>query len=85
MKLKHTNIYLGLFLLILMSSSCIQRLRRPDITGRVLDYNGKPIENCIVGETKTDKNGNFHLPAETYNAFLLSEIFVMEAPPMMVD
>lgn len=84
MKLKHPNIYLGFFLLVLMSSSCIQRLRRPDITGRILDYNGKPIENCIVGETKTDKNGNFHLSTKTHNAFFLTEIFVMEAPPLML-
>lgn len=72
------------FLLALILSSCIKRLVRPNITGRILDYDGKPIENCMVGETKTDPNGYFHLSAKTYNAFLLTEIFAMEAPPMMV-
>lgn len=77
------SFYFFLFSLIL--SSCIKRLGRPEITGRILDYNGKPIEDCIVGETKTDKNGNFHLSTKTYNAFFLTEIFAMEAPPMMVS
>lgn len=77
------SFYFFLFSLIL--SSCIKRLGRPEITGRILDYNGKPIEDCIVGETKTDANGQFHLSTKTYNAFFLTEIFAMEAPPMMVN
>lgn len=72
------------FLLSLILSSCIKRLERPEITGRILDYDGKSIENCIVDETKTDKNGYFHLSTKTYSAFFLTEIFAMEAPPMMV-
>ncbi len=72
-------------LLSLILSSCIKRLGRPEITGRILDYNGKPIEDCIVGETKTDANGQFHLSTKTYNAFFLTELFAMEAPPMMVS
>ncbi|WP_316795593.1 hypothetical protein [Pedobacter agri] len=64
--------------------SCISRLRRPEITGVIVDYDKNPISNCKVGEVLTDKNGRFKLMEERYNAFLLTEIFAMEAPPLMV-
>ena len=64
--------------------SCISRLRRPEITGVIVDYDKKPIANCKVGEALTDKNGRFKLAEKRYNAFLLTEIFAMEAPPLMV-
>ncbi|WAC42589.1 hypothetical protein [Pedobacter sp. SL55] len=64
--------------------SCISRLRRPEITGVIVDYAKNPIANCKVGEVVTDNNGRFKLPEQRYNAFLLSEMFVMEAPPLMV-
>lgn len=70
--------------LSLSLQSCISRLRRPEITGVVVDYDKKPIANCKVGEALTDKNGKFTLPEMRYNAFLLTEIFAMEAPPLMV-
>ncbi|SOD18384.1 hypothetical protein [Pedobacter xixiisoli] len=78
---------LHLFLLacILFSmQSCISRLRRPEITGVIVDYDKSPIANCKVGEVLTDKNGRFKLAEERYNAFFLTELFVMEAPPLMV-
>ena len=66
-------------------SSCISRLSRPALSGTVLDYNNQPIPGCKVGETVTDLNGKFYLKEIRYNAFLLSEIFVMEAPPLHVE
>ena len=77
--------YLLLLLVIILPTSCISRLSRPEITGRILDFNGKPVENCIVGETKTDTNGYFRLPAKTHSAFILTELFIMEAPALMVN
>lgn len=64
--------------------SCISRLRRPEITGVIVDYDKNPIANCKVGEVLTDKNGRFKLSEERYNAFFLTEIIAMEAPPLMV-
>lgn len=65
--------------------SCISRLRRPEITGVIVDYDKNAIVNCKVGEVLTDKNGRFKLEEERYNAFFLTELFVMEAPPLMVN
>jgi len=80
-----SHLYLALLSCILLSfQSCISRLRRPEITGVIVDYDKKPIANCKVGEVLTDKNGTFKLPEERYNAFLLTELFAMEAPPLMV-
>lgn len=67
-----------------MLSSCISRLRRPEITGVIVDYDKKPIVNCKVGEVLTDMYGRFKLTEERYNTFFLAEMFVMEAPPLMV-
>lgn len=75
-------IWLGCILLSFQS--CVSRLRRPEITGVIVDYDKNPIANCKVGEALTDKNGRFKLAEERYNAFLLTEIFAMEAPPLMV-
>ncbi|RZJ82278.1 MAG: hypothetical protein EOO47_01155 [Flavobacterium sp.] len=69
---------------MLLLVSCVSRLRRPEITGVIVDYDKNPIPNCKVGEVLTDKNGRFKLVEQRYNAFLLSEILVMEAPPLMV-
>jgi hypothetical protein len=63
-------------------SSCISRLSRPAITGTVLDYQNKPVVGCKVGEAITDVNGRFHLKELRYNKFFLTEIFMMEAPPL---
>lgn len=77
---------LGGILLLLLPFSWITRLTRPQITGRVLDYQDKqPVENCEVGNTKTDKNGYFTLPAITRKVFIIPEIFYMEAPPLFVS
>jgi len=58
--------------------SCVSRLRRPEITGVIVDYDKNPIANCKVGEALTDKNGRFKLAEERYKAFLLTEIFAMD-------
>ena len=47
-----------LFLISILCTSClVSRMARPIITGRVLDYQGNPIEKCQVGEVFTDKQG----------------------------
>ena len=83
-KSKIRKIYFLLCLLSISLSSCISRLSRPEITGIVVDYDKKPVKYCKVGETFTDKDGHFTLPERRYNAFLLSEMMVMEAPPLFV-
>lgn len=77
-------IYLLLALFALSLQSCISRLRRPEITGVIVDYDKKPIANCKVGEAITDENGKFKLPEKRYNTFFLTDMFAMEAPPLMV-
>lgn len=72
------------FMSVLILSSCVSRLRRPEITGVIVDYDKNPILNCKVGEVLTDKDGRFKLVEERYNAFFLTEMFAMEAPPLMV-
>lgn len=71
-------------LMLLSLQSCLSRLARPEITGIIVDYDGKPVINCKVGETVTAKDGSFTLPERRYNKFLLSEMLIMEAPPLMV-
>lgn len=73
------------FLLLTIFVSCISRMARPRLTGTILDFDKKPIANCSIGETVTDKYGRFELPEIRYNKFFLTEIFVMEAPPVMVQ
>lgn len=76
--------HLIVLFIIFSLQSCISRLRRPEIIGVIVDYDKNPVANCKVGEVLTDKNGRFILPEERYNALLLTEIFAMEAPPLMV-
>lgn len=83
-KMKWRKSVLFVFGMALLWSSCISRLGRPMLTGVVTDYDGIPIPECLVGEAKTDRNGWFSLPERRYRQFLLTEIFVMEAPPMFV-
>lgn len=71
--------------LALTFSSCISRLGRPAISGVIVDENKKPIEGCRVGETTTDINGSFHLKVIRYNKFFIPEMFMLEAPPVMVS
>ncbi|RZL47697.1 MAG: hypothetical protein EOP00_11200 [Pedobacter sp.] len=79
------SIFICLFLAFALSQqSCISRLRRPEITGVIVDYEKNPIANCKVGGVLTDRNGRFKLSEERYNTFLLTEIFAMEAPPLRV-
>lgn len=77
------KILLPLVLMVSLSS-CISRLSRPAISGVIVDYDKKPVADCQVGETRTDKNGKFYLTERRYNKFLLSEIMMMEAPPVNV-
>lgn len=72
------------FLCVVLLSSCISRLSRPAITGVIVDYDKKPVVNCRVGETVTDGKGSFYLKEIRYNKFLLSEMMIMEAPPLHV-
>ena len=75
-----------LILLIALSlTACISRLSRPEMTGQIIDEMNQPIPNVSVGESKTDKNGFFTLKEHRYNAFLLTEILVMEAPAVFVQ
>lgn len=83
-KYKAHTYFLLLGCMLFSFQSCISRLRRPEITGVVVGYDKKPIANCRVGEVLTDENGRFKLAEERYSAFLLTEIFAMEAPPLMV-
>lgn len=57
-------------------------MARPIITGRVLDYQGNPIEKCQVGEVFTDKKGYFRLPEKRYHEFTF---IGFEAPPVYVS
>lgn len=81
--MKFAKIIIALNCLLLVS--CVSRLSRPVLIGTITDFNGKPIKNCSVGESFTDKNGKFTLSEIRYNQFLLTEIFQMEAPPLMVS
>jgi len=83
---KHGSLICLLLSFIAISQqSCVSRLGRPEITGVIVDYNKNPITNCKVGEALTDKNGRFKLAEERYNAFFLTEMFAMEAPPLNVN
>ena len=57
-------------------------MARPIITGRVLDYQGNPIEKCQVGEVFTDKKGYLRLPEKRYHEFTF---IGFEAPPVYVS
>ncbi|MCX2454266.1 hypothetical protein OQX61_23545 [Pedobacter sp. PLR] len=70
---------------IVLLSSCVSRLARPAISGVIVDYDKNPVADCRVGETVTDKNGAFYLKEKRYNKFLLSEMMIMEAPPLRVE
>jgi hypothetical protein len=76
--------FLVLFFVFFSLSSCVSRLVRPSLTGVIVDFNGNPIQNCTVGSGKTDLNGHFELPEIRKNRFL-TELFVMEAPPVFVS
>jgi hypothetical protein len=52
--------------------------------GVIVDFDGNPIQNCTVGSGKTDMNVHFELPEIRKNTFL-TELFVMEAPPVFVS
>ena len=72
-----------LFLVSILCTSClVSRMARPIITGRVLDYQGNPIEKCQVGEVFTDKKGYFRLPEKRYHKFTF---IGFEAPPVYIS
>ena len=77
-----------LFLLVgtlLGSVSCVSRMARPMLTGVIMDRQGRPLPDVRVGEALTDSNGCFYLEEIRYNRFFLTELFVMEAPPVYVE
>ena len=72
-----------LFLVSILCTSClVSRMARPIITGRVLDYQGNPIEKCQVGEVLTDEQGYFTIPEKRYHEFTF---IGFEAPPVYVS
>lgn len=77
------KILLLLFLMVSLSS-CVSRLSRPAISGVIVDYDKKPVADCRVGETITDKDGKFYLTEKRYSKFFLSEMMILEAPPLYV-
>lgn len=78
------KITIVLYFIILGLSSCVSRLARPEISGVIVTYDKKPVVGCKVGEVITGNNGRFVLPEQRYHAFMLTEMLVMEAPPLMV-
>ena len=52
-------------------TSCTSEVIRPKLTGIIVDEQGKPVNNCKVGETLTDKNGKFELLELTRNVFII--------------
>lgn len=70
---------------LILLSSCVSRLVRPALSGTIVDFNGNPIDSCFIGETVTDSTGNFYLKEKRKNMFLLTEIFILEAPPIFVS
>ena len=70
---------------LLSSVSCVSRMARPVLTGVVVDQQGLPLPYVRVGEAITDSNGRFYLKEIRYNRFFLTELFVMEAPPVHVE
>ncbi|PWS29666.1 hypothetical protein [Pedobacter paludis] len=74
-----------LLFLTLNFSSCVSRLERPALSGFIVDENKKPIAGCKVGETVTAADGSFHLKEIRYRKFFIPEMFMLEAPPVMVS
>ena len=70
---------------LLGTMSCVSRMARPMITGVIMDRQGQPLSDVRVGEALTDSNGCFSLEEIRYNRFFLTELFVMEAPPVYVE
>lgn len=71
---------ISFFVLTLFLGSCVSRLQRHSLCGTLVDIHKKPVNNCNVGETKTDSAGYFCLPEIRYNRFLPAEILHTEAP-----
>ncbi|WCM42683.1 hypothetical protein MG290_03115 [Flavobacterium sp. CBA20B-1] len=62
---------LTLIILSIFITSCTPVVVRPKMIGVIVDEQGKPIENCKVGETFSDKNGKFELSEITQNEFFI--------------
>ncbi|SIS73370.1 hypothetical protein SAMN05421766_103693 [Zobellia uliginosa] len=77
-----SNKTITIAVLLVTLSSCISRLEQHALYGTVVNIQKHPIVNCSIGETTTDSSGYFYLPEKRYNQFLLSELFIMEAPPI---
>ncbi len=78
------KLLLLLFLVLIVPFLFVKRLARPEISGNILDFQGQPIQGCKVGETLTDENGYYRLPAKTYQTFFIPELLYLEAPPLFV-
>ena len=63
------KLYLLLLFCVLITS-CVTKVSRPKLTGTIVDESGTPLDSCQVGETYTDKDGNFVLKEMTYKGFI---------------
>jgi len=71
-----------LCILFILFTSCEHIVWRPKLIGVIVDEQGKPIDNCVVGDTYTDKKGRFQLLEKTgkmsLNIFGRPPVFVSE-------
>lgn len=62
--------------------SCDAKVVRPKLTGTVVDEKGNPLENCQVGASYTNKNGNYVLEEIINKGFITpfgsAPIFISE-------
>ncbi|OXG06940.1 hypothetical protein BC749_107154 [Flavobacterium araucananum] len=82
--LKKLRLLLLCLTIAFVCQSClVSRCKRPQIIGYIYDLeNRKPIENCLVGESLTDKNGYFQLKELRYSQLTF---LGYEAPPLQVN
>nr|WP_299035097.1 hypothetical protein [uncultured Tenacibaculum sp.] len=77
-----SNKAIAIAVLLVILSSCVSRLEQHALYGTIVNMQKHPIVNCTVGTTKTDSSGYFYLPEKRYSKFLLSEMLIVEAPPV---
>lgn len=74
---------------LLILTGCISRMSQPELKGSVVSDNSKPLVNVTVTNhwesVNTDEQGWFVLAERRYHAFLLKELFYMEAPPLFIS
>ena len=87
--LKSIKYTIVIILSLLFTTGCISRLSQPEIKGVVKSQDLIPLVEVLITNSResvlTDSKGNFLLPEHRYNAFLLKELFYMEAPPLNIS